>query len=243
MWHGIRQLHNLTAGCDPNESLCVTWPNSRTRGHTAGAGDASEDLSNGSPSSIRVKPLHYAALQNDLPLLELLLSKGADPNLPTRDLPPPLAIMVDFDNQQAATELVLAGANPYQPTTRTNRFNDIMANGARLGDAPIHIACRRPSYEADQDRMITMLDNLTSLSSQAPSGAMVSDAKGRNLLCVAASSILPKVCSWILDQSFGPDMLNSGSKQPIFKAIEQVRGLKSQVWAQCHLVANIAGTA
>ena len=241
----IRLIDNPSAGGDLNESFYVTWPNSRTRGTTTVGDNAShEGPGNRSPSSIHVKPLHYAALQDDLPLLKLLLNKGADPNLGTRDLPPPLAIMVGFDNELAATELVLAGANPYQPTSLTNRFNDIMANGARVGDAPIHIACRSLSSTADQDKMITMLDKLTSLSTQAPSGAMVLNGKGRNLLCVAASSNLPKVCSWILDQRFGPPMLNySGSKPPMFEAIEQVSGrLSSQEQAQCFLVGNTSGT-
>ena len=182
-----------------------------------------------------MKPLQYAALQNNLPLLQLLLSKGADPNLGTRDLPPPLAIMVDFDNQPLAAELVLAGASPYQHTSHTWQFEDILINGTQVGDAPIHIACRRPTpSEANetrlwkraaikQSRVISMLDTLTSMSSQPVAGTQVLEAKGYSLLSVAVSSDLGRVCEWVLNQSFGPALLNSGSKPPLFIAIEQVR--------------------
>jgi hypothetical protein len=192
-----------------------------------------------------VKPLHYAALQNDIALLQLLLRWRADPNLPTCDLPPPLAIMVDFDNEHLAEELVLAFADPYQRTSKTERFHYILINGARPGDAPIHIACRIPvnsrvrtessspldpisclwkRRSLEESRVISMLENLILLQPPSMSNVprQLQNEELDSILCIAANSNLPKVCSWILNQSFGPALLDTGLKPPLIAAIRQV---------------------
>jgi ankyrin repeat protein len=173
-------------------------------------------------------------LQNSSRLAQLLLRNGADPNKGSSDLPPPLHLAVDFENRGFAVDLMLAGADPLKSSGNTPHFNSIM-HRARPGDAPVHIACRTPpssscsSYEVE-DSIIDMLQSLLNLTPAAPgSAAHAFEAKGRNLLYVATSNNYSRVCSWVLQQPFGPELLDTGHKAPIFAAIERVSILSLRV--------------
>ena len=126
-------------------------------------------------------------------------------------------------------DLILAGADPFKPCAYAKFCNAIM-HRARPGDAPVHIACRTPPRATAfctrvQDSTIDMLQTLlnrTPAAAANTAAAGVFDAKGRNFLYVATSNNLPSVCSWIIDQPVGPDLLDTGDKAPIFAAIERV---------------------
>jgi hypothetical protein len=70
--------------------------------------------------------------------------------------------------------------------------------------------------------MLETLISLTSPLEYDPPRQLVTEHQVENILCIAANSNLPEVCSWILNQHFGPALLDSGFKPPLFAAIRQV---------------------
>jgi ankyrin repeat protein len=73
--------------------------------------DADPAQINGRPEA-KMRPLHQAILRRKVPVIELLLARGADPRLPDPAQRSPLQMAVERTDAAAVTLLLKAGADP-----------------------------------------------------------------------------------------------------------------------------------
>jgi ankyrin repeat protein len=65
---------------------------------------------NGKDSGAGATPLHYAAMRGKMPIIELLIARGADVNAPSRTGATPLHTAVAYSKSEAAEFLLRNGA-------------------------------------------------------------------------------------------------------------------------------------
>jgi uncharacterized protein len=87
--------------------------------------DAGADMNLRSNNAQKVGPLHAAAARNDVQTLELLLVRGADPNLPQEKLARPLHSAAANGNTVAVALLLMYGADPNAATEEGERPADM----------------------------------------------------------------------------------------------------------------------
>jgi ankyrin repeat protein len=87
--------------------------------------DAGADLNLRSKNAQKVGPLHAAAARNDVQTLELLLLRGADPNLPQEKLARPLHSAAANGSTVAVALLLMYGADPNAATEEGERPADM----------------------------------------------------------------------------------------------------------------------
>jgi ankyrin repeat protein len=86
--------------------------------------------------SFGTAPLHAAAMQRNVQLMELLLKYKADPNLADESGRAPLHYVID--HEPALKLLLAAGANPDLPVAQAK----VSVSGVSSGETPLHIAVR-----------------------------------------------------------------------------------------------------
>ena len=87
--------------------------------------DAGADLNQRAANLQQVAPIHAAVARNDIPTLELLLTRGADPDLPQAKRVRPIHDAAASGNVAAVAMLLLFGASPEAETEEGQRPADL----------------------------------------------------------------------------------------------------------------------